>query len=425
MSEQALDLRRSLLIVWRHKIMVGIAGAIGLAAGVAFTVHSPPQFSSSALVELPPSVHTLATQVVIASSDDVLAGAHQPGMSLQTLRSHIQVKGVTSAIFSISAQGETAAQAKGIANAVAHSYAVYVNSPNRPGGRVAARVLEQAISATRASLPSRLIINGGLGALIGLLVGAIVALAITHRDRRLRQRDDIAGAIGVPVLASFPVAHPSDAAGWTKLLDGYKPGVVHAWGIRKGLQHLGLADVRPGSGASLAVLSLSSDPGALALGPQLAVYAASLGIATVLVIGPQQDENVTATLQSACAGQPSAESRRSRRLWVSVGDNGGLGRQPDAALTIVVSVVNPRSPQVVATIPTATTVLGVSAGAVTAEELARVAISAAADGRDIAGILVADPDPADNTTGRIPELARSGQRRMPNRVTGVPRQIRR
>jgi hypothetical protein len=70
-------------------------------------------------------------------------------------------------------------------------------------------------------------------------------------------------------------------------------------------------------------------------------------------------------------------------------------------------------------------VLGVSAGAVTAEELARVAISAAADGRDIAGILVADPDPADNTTGRIPELARSGQRRMPNRVTGVPRQIRR
>lgn len=419
MSEQALDLRRSLRIVWRHKIIVGVAGAIGLAAGVALTVLSPPQFTSSALVELPPSVHTLATQVVIAGSDDVLAGAHQPGMSLQTLRSQIQVSGITSAIFSITSQGKTAAEAEGIANAVAQSYTGYVNSPNRPGGRVAARVLERAISATRASLPSRLIINGGLGALIGLLMGAIVALAITHRDRRLRQRDDIAGAIGVPVLASFPVAHPSDAAGWTKLLDGYKPGVVHAWGIRKGLQHLGVADVRPGSGASLAVLSLSSDPGALALGPQLAVYAASLGIATALVIGPQQDENVTATLQSACAAHPSAESRRSRRLWVRVGDNNGLGRQPDVALTFVVSVVNPRSPQVVATIPTATTVLGVSAGAVTAEELARVAISAAAEGRDIAGIFVADPDPADNTTGRIPELARSVQRRMPNRMTGT------
>src|SRR5690348_5149105 len=142
MSEQALDLRRSVRIVWRHKIMVGAAGAIGLAAGVAFAVLSPPQFTSSALVELPPSVHTLATQVVIASSDDVLAGAHQPGMSLQTLRGHIQVSGVTSAIFSISAQAKTAAQAEGIANAVAQSYAEYVNSPNRPGGRVAARVLQ-------------------------------------------------------------------------------------------------------------------------------------------------------------------------------------------------------------------------------------------------------------------------------------------
>ena len=43
------------------------------------------------------------------------------------------------------------------------------------------------------------------------------------------------------------------------------------------------------AGFSLAVLSLSSDPGPLALGPQLAVFAASLGIPTTLVIGPQQD----------------------------------------------------------------------------------------------------------------------------------------
>ena len=43
------------------------------------------------------------------------------------------------------------------------------------------------------------------------------------------------------------------------------------------------------TGSSVAVLSLSSDPGAFALGPQLAVFAASLGIPTALVIGPQQD----------------------------------------------------------------------------------------------------------------------------------------
>ncbi len=62
--------------------------------------------------------------------------------------------------------------------------------------------------------------------------------------------------------------------------------------------------------------------------------------------------------------------------------------------------------------------LGVSAGAVTAAQLAGVAVSAAADGRQIDGMLVADPDPADQTTGRVPQLARPARRRMPTRLTG-------
>jgi len=73
---------------------------------------------------------------------------------------------------------------------------------------------------------------------------------------------------------------------------------------------------------------------------------------------------------------------------------------------------------------TTSTVLGVSAGAATADELARVAISAADDGRAIAGILVADPDPADRTTGRMPQLARPGQRRTPTRMNGTTTEIR-
>ena len=58
--------------------------ALGLLAGAAFTVLSPPMLASKALVVLPPSVRRggpggqparqrLATQVVIASSDPVLA----------------------------------------------------------------------------------------------------------------------------------------------------------------------------------------------------------------------------------------------------------------------------------------------------------------------------------------------------------------
>jgi hypothetical protein len=67
---------------------------------------------------------------------------------------------------------------------------------------------------------------------------------------------------------------------------------------------------------------------------------------------------------------------------------------------------------------TTTTVLGVSAGAATAEQLARVAVSAAEDGRDIAGVVVANPEPDDATTGQIPQLGRPVRRRLPTRLNG-------
>ena len=431
MSEPALDMRRSLRIVRRHKRIVIIAAALGLLAGAAFTVLKPPLLKSEAQVMLPTGAGKYtATQAVIASSDPVLTEAGQqlsPPMSVQALRTRVQTKALTSNIISIAAEGATAAQARNTANAVASSYITFINQNVTPGGQMVARPLSTTL-ATGTPLPSRVVLFGGLGALLGALIGMIIALAVGRSDRRLRERDEIADTIGVPVLASIPVAHPSDAAGWTRLLEEYNPGAVPAWNLRKALQHLGLTDLKGGSGGSLAVLSLSSDPGALALGPQLAVFAASLGIPTALVVGPQQDANVTATLRAACAVPPPAESKRPDQLRVSVRDQddaehqpdgAGAGRQPDAALTTVVAVVDAQTPRVAGTIRTTATVLGVSAGRTTAEQLARVAASLAADGRQIAGILVADPESADHTTGRVPQLAPPSHRRLPTRLTGT------
>ena len=177
--------------------------------------------------------------------------------------------------------------------------------------------------------------------------------------------------------------------------------------------------------SSLLVLSLSSDSGALALGPQLAVFAASQGIPTSLVIGPQQDAAATATLRTACAAPLSEASIRHGLLRVTAYDEGGVDIQPDTALVIVVAVVDGRAPEMPDTMRTNATVIGVSAGAATAEQLARAAVVAAADGREITGILVADPEPADQTTGRIPHLARPARRRLPNRLRGIVTEIRR
>ena len=255
---------------------------------------------------------------------------------------------------------------------------------------------------------------------------------MNRSDRRLRERDEIANSIGVPVLASFPVGHPSNPGGWARLLKDYKPGALHALQLRKALQQLEMAatgrNFGTGNGRwSFTVLSLSSDPGALALGPQLATFAASQGIPTTLVIAPQPDATVTASLRTACAAPPrSSEWPSHLRAIVGEGDvEGDAEGERDDTLAVAVGVVDSRNPQAPDTMRTTVTLLGVSAGAATADQLARVAMSAVSDGREITGILVADPDSDDATTGRLPQLGRRGHRRMPTRTTGIATEIRR
>jgi capsular polysaccharide biosynthesis protein len=431
MSGQALDLKRSAQIVRRYRILVGSVAALGLLLGIGYAMVHPPMLTSNALVVLPVSGHEISTQAVIAASDPVLSRALPnagPGMSLDTLRTRVQVKSLTGNVLSISAEGRTAAQAKATTNAVANSYISYVGSQVSAVGSVQARLVAPASDATGSSAPMHLVTFALIGALAGAVAGALIALARGRGDRRLWERDRIADTVGTPVVASVSAGRPSDPAGWTKLLGEYEPGVIHAWSLRRALNQLGLVDLDlngpGGEGSSVAVVSLASDRKALAIGPQLAAFAASLGIHVTLAVGPQQDEHVTASLRAACATLSAQPPGRSGHLRVTAEDYPGLARQP-GTLAIVVAVVDGQAPRLEGTMRTAVTVLAVSAGTATAEQLARVSVSAAADGRGIAGIIVADPDPADHTTGRLPQPARPGRRRLPARFTGTTTETRR
>jgi capsular polysaccharide biosynthesis protein len=425
MSQQALDLRRSSQIVRRHKVLVAIVAVLGILGGCGYAVLNPPKLTSSALVVLPQSAPSMATQVVIAESDPVLTKAlpHiSPALSLQQLRGDIHVNSLTNYVISFAAKGNTASAAENIADSVASSYIDYVGSVNGPVGFVPVRLLESAGSATGTKPLVSGLIAAVAGALVGALIGIILALVIGRGDRRLRERDELANALGVPVLASVPVDHPADAAAWTRLFESYRPGVVDAWRLRKALQQLGVIgrahddDVAPETGEdvdipSLAVLSLASDPGALALGPQLAVFAATLGVPTALVIGPQQDTAATATLRAVCAASAAASAARlPSKLRLVVAGSGNLGESLDAAFLVVVIVVDGKNPHLPDTIPTDMAVLGVSAGSATAEQLVLAAANAAIGGRETEGILLADPEPTDRTTGRISYLPRKTRR---------------
>jgi capsular polysaccharide biosynthesis protein len=419
--DHPLDLRRSLEIVRRHLAVVLIAAAIGLLAGAAFTELRPPIHQSTALVVLPFSTNNTPTLVAVASSNPVLErslSGLQPAMSLRTLRSRVQATDLTTDVISITAQGETDDQADDTANAVAHSYVAYLGSAQSSVGQVPARVLVPAVIGSVTPLAIRMLATGLLGLLLGTAIGIVVALAIGRNDRRLRQRDDIADAIGVPVLASISLVKPAGAAGWSRLLTDYAPSAADAQRLRSVLSDLELTDEvlgDRGGGAVITVLSLSNDRRALSLGPQLGAFGASLGIPTVLVIGTEQYTKAGAAL--VAAANAAAAPIGSGRLRLAVDDNyNNSDRQSDGVLTVVVAVADVNSPQV-PPLRTGVTVLGVSAGEVTSVQLARVAAGATAEGSWITGILVGDPDPADATTGRLPQLARPNHTTMPTRLT--------
>lgn len=105
MSTPAPDLRRSFHVIRRYGILVGIAAAVSLLAGIATAAVSSAAVTSTALVALPqagqdaaagggePAPFT-ATQEVIAGSNPVLASALpnvRPAMSLSGLRHDIQI----------------------------------------------------------------------------------------------------------------------------------------------------------------------------------------------------------------------------------------------------------------------------------------------------------------------------------------------
>ena len=49
----------------------------------------------------------------------------------------------------------------------------------------------------------------------------------------MRSRDQIADAIGIPVVASIRSRASRSVAGWTSLLQKYAPGTVETWTLRQ------------------------------------------------------------------------------------------------------------------------------------------------------------------------------------------------
>lgn len=292
-------------------------------------------------------------------------------------------------------------------------------------GTSLASIIQEATPAERPRLLLWYVMAAiGLAAL-AVALATLVMVNLSRRDSKLGTRDEIADAVGSEVVASLRSHVPRSVAGWRDLLGSYSPSVAEGWAVRQALAGLGLehfaldasdgaAVQQSGTRHRVCVLSLEDDVRALSMGPQLASYAASIGIATRLV--PQQGD-ATAALWAACSSPAGDEQLRPD---LRVASRSRTAHEPE--LTVIAGVLDRRSPVMPRLDRTAKVVLAVSSRAASSEDLARAAVVAYESGFRISGVVVADPDPFDRTTGRLLLHERLQQRPLPSRAGG-PRPV--
>jgi len=281
------------------------------------------------------------------------------------------------------------------------------------------RVLQLADTPTTPLRP-RPVLNIGGGAAAGLLAAIVLALAFDRNDGRLRRRDDIAQAVGAPVVASLGVPGRAGVARCKALLDLWQPNVAENLALRQAFTQLGVADEQPP--ANVLVVTLPGDRAGPLVALEMGAFAASMETNTAVVIASA--DGATADLRTACRSQPqgSGRPRLSVHDLTSAVDGIDL-EQADLSIAIVVA----DGEALVA--PTwgrrTLTALAVTAGYATPEALIAASMACADIGHPVRGIFVANPDPDDHTIGRFSVPAGSNGhktpvRRVPDRHSPYP-----
>jgi capsular polysaccharide biosynthesis protein len=412
MKEQPLDLRESLAIIRRRWVTLAVLGALGLCAGVAYVALHPSKPTAEVQMILPvPSTSDAAASTsapaysAIATSDTVLYGAGskvRPPLPLDQLKHLVSTKTVDNSLLQIEARAPQVEQALALATGVAKETA----STAKSDGLGTVSQIGPATMVAPPSSTSRALKTGLIGLAAGLLLGTIVVLIRSRRDPRLRRRDQIAGAIGVPVLASLEADPQKTASDWTGFLERFQPSPLNALALRRILRSFTSTDVE--GTHTIRVISFIGDAAALATGPQLAIFAAESGQPTRLA---PDESPFLEPLIAACA---TVRMSHHHEQTLSFGTEeqewfGPLGRPirwdhdptvPETRLVISVVAVDRTHPVLSSCV--GPSILSVSAGFAGPDDLARVALASIKSGLGIDGVIVTNPDSTDSTIGLPP-----------------------
>lgn len=279
-------------------------------------------------------------------------------------------------------------------------------------------VVQRATTATARSAAS-VVLPLGLGALAGLILGGVVVLGWRWKDPRLWDRDALAQALGAPVVLSLDVPVRRSSKQWADLLRRYQPTASERWAVGRALREL--SNGQPG-GTRLVVLAFADDLAGVSEALHALVVAASSGLETVVSVVARAPQVVSLSATCARIEAEGSVARPCLTVRAGAGAAGDASRPPD--LTAVVFIVERRQPKLAEVDRrAATTVLSVSAGSSSADDLAQLAIGAADSGEPIRALFVANPAPDDNSVGRLPIAGWAGRMLPPLESMTSPRRL--
>jgi hypothetical protein len=173
MNQQASDLPRSVQILGRFRILIGFLAGLGLLAGAVFGALNPLASNSKALLTFAaPS----CPQGAICGGPMFSPGYVQVQLA-KTFPAGVQIKVMNGNVVSVTVTGMNAVADQTLANAAAKVYIADTGSLSYMGEHPSAKLFQPATTASAPVSPKRVIDDALLGALSGLLVGVIAALA--------------------------------------------------------------------------------------------------------------------------------------------------------------------------------------------------------------------------------------------------------
>lgn len=214
LSQIARAIRRRIWVVALCFVAASLAAvALTLRAEERYAATSALLLRAAAGVEPQRAVDTnlqLLSLPVIAER----AAEDLPGLSAEEVEAAVETEQQgESDIIQITATASSPEEATEIANAFSAEFLAFreVGGANRERlqtGRV--EVVEPATASSTPVSPKP-VRNVAFGALIGLILGIGLALLLEQLDRRVKRRDDLAEATGLPLLATVPKLRAFDS----------------------------------------------------------------------------------------------------------------------------------------------------------------------------------------------------------------------